>query len=383
MNILQRIFTDHYEEIIYTLHPRKSVIQNVDKMISCGDPSFGGAMYGCPHCGKLKCVPFRCHSRFCPTCGNLYSMQRTVSMSSKLVNVSHRHCIFTIDKNLRQFFLDDRTLLDCLFHAVNSVVSRMFFKLNKSMNFTPGFIMVLHTFGRDLKWNPHVHVLCTEGGMNKDHVYKAAPYINYASLRKSFMKQVMDKMRDSLPKDSKEQKQFRKLMSIIYNEKTNGFYVHAPPREMQKNNGKDQVVQYMIRYAGKPAMAQSRIISYNYHSRMIRYYYEDHKTNERVEVEESVFRFMLKLIRHIPQPQFKMVRYYGIYAACDHKHKQAVKQRLLKQNRFKKYHDRPKHYRLSLIDTFGVDPLLCTCGSYMEFVDSYVSPRFVAGGEPP
>jgi hypothetical protein len=84
---------------------------------------------------------------------------------------------------------------------------------------------------------------------------------------------------------------------------------------MQKNNGKDQVVQYMIRYAGKPAMAQSRIISYNYHSRMIRYYYEDHKTNERVEVEESVFRFMLKLIRHIPQPQFKMVRYYGIYAA--------------------------------------------------------------------
>ncbi|MFR8221123.1 MAG: transposase zinc-binding domain-containing protein [Blautia faecis] len=30
-------------------------------------------MYGCPHCGKLKFVPFRCHSRFCPTCGNKYS----------------------------------------------------------------------------------------------------------------------------------------------------------------------------------------------------------------------------------------------------------------------------------------------------------------------
>ncbi|MCI9621692.1 MAG: IS91 family transposase, partial [Dorea sp.] len=35
----------------------------------------------------------------------------------------------------------------------------MFFKQNKSMNFTPGFIMVLHTFGRDLKWNPHIHCL--------------------------------------------------------------------------------------------------------------------------------------------------------------------------------------------------------------------------------
>ena len=54
MNILQTIFKDHYEEIIYTLHPRDTEVENIDKMISCGDPSFGGAMYGCPHCGKLK-----------------------------------------------------------------------------------------------------------------------------------------------------------------------------------------------------------------------------------------------------------------------------------------------------------------------------------------
>ena len=57
MNILQKIFTDHYEEIKYTLHPRKTEIENIDKMINCGDSSFGGAMYGCPHCGKLKFVP--------------------------------------------------------------------------------------------------------------------------------------------------------------------------------------------------------------------------------------------------------------------------------------------------------------------------------------
>ena len=90
MNILQEIFADHYEEMIYTLHPRDAVVENVEKMIHCGDPSYGGAMYGCPKCGKLKFVPFRCHSRFCPTCGNKYSMERTTSMSFKLVNVTHR-----------------------------------------------------------------------------------------------------------------------------------------------------------------------------------------------------------------------------------------------------------------------------------------------------
>ena len=39
MNILQKIFTDYYEEIKYTLHPRKTEMENIDKMIHCGDPS--------------------------------------------------------------------------------------------------------------------------------------------------------------------------------------------------------------------------------------------------------------------------------------------------------------------------------------------------------
>ena len=56
MSILQDIFQDHYEEMIYTLHPRASVIENVDKMINCGNAAFGGAMYGCPSCGKLKFI---------------------------------------------------------------------------------------------------------------------------------------------------------------------------------------------------------------------------------------------------------------------------------------------------------------------------------------
>ena len=94
-NILQNIFQDYYEEMIYTLHPRQSVIENVDRIINCGDPAFGSAMYGCSFCGTLKFVPFRCHSRFCPTCGTKYSINRTTSMSFKILNVQHRHCLIS------------------------------------------------------------------------------------------------------------------------------------------------------------------------------------------------------------------------------------------------------------------------------------------------
>ena len=103
MNTLQAIFTDHYEEIIYTLHPRKTEVENIEKMIHCGDSSHGGAMFGCPHCGNLKFSPFRCKSRFCPSCGNKYNQQRSFSMSCKLVSCTHRHCVFTIPEELRIF----------------------------------------------------------------------------------------------------------------------------------------------------------------------------------------------------------------------------------------------------------------------------------------
>jgi len=111
MNILQKIFIDNYQVIQYTLHPRDVVMENISKMINCGDPSYGGVMYGCPH----------------------------------------RHLVFTIDEELRHFFLEDRSLLNCLFQAVRSVILEMFHKLNKSKNFVPGFICVLHTFGRPLE----------------------------------------------------------------------------------------------------------------------------------------------------------------------------------------------------------------------------------------
>lgn len=115
MNILQKIFIENYEEIIYILHPRQAIVENIDRMINCGDPSFGGALYGCTECGKLKFVPFRCKSRFCPSCGTMYSIDRTTAMSFKIINANHRHCIFTIDDELRHFFAEG--LLKSLIHS--------------------------------------------------------------------------------------------------------------------------------------------------------------------------------------------------------------------------------------------------------------------------
>ena len=148
-------------------------------------------------------------------------MERTTSMSFKLVNVTHRHCVFTIDENLREFFLKDRSLLDCLFHSVNSVITRMFFKMNKSKNFTPGFIMVLHTFGRDLKWNPHIHCLISEGGYSDDGFWRNVKHFDYTFLRNAFRTALLNEM------ESKIGSSFKKVKAKCYREHQQGFYVYA------------------------------------------------------------------------------------------------------------------------------------------------------------
>jgi len=163
MNILVQILTDHFVETIDSCKQiRSCVYENVNKVINCGKNGF--AVFKCGSCDEIKHIIFRCKSRFCTTCGNLYNIKRATSMQLKLLKCKHRHCVFTIPAELRIYFLQDRKRLDLLFQAVSQTIYFMFHKINKSQQFKPAFISVLHTFGRDLKWNPHVHVILAEGG---------------------------------------------------------------------------------------------------------------------------------------------------------------------------------------------------------------------------
>lgn len=364
MNILQKIFTDYYEEIKYSLHPRDCEMENIGKMIHCGDPSFGGAMYGCPHCGNLKFVPFRCHSRFCPTCGNKYAMDRTTKMSFKLINVKHRHLVFTIDEHLRDYFLQNRSLLNCLFHAVTSVILRMFKKINKSKNYTPGFIMVLHTFGRDLKWNPHIHCLLTEGGYSNDCFWKNVNYFNYTFLRNAFRTALLNEM------ETMTDSSFKKTKALCYKNNKHGFYVYAKPN---KCNPK-VAAKYIGRYLGRPVIAASRIDKYD--GENVTFHYNRHEDNVYVVETIPAMEFIQRLIRHIPEKHFKMIRYGGLYA----RHRETDKKLSHAISKEKhKFFLSLNEWRTCILSSFGYDPLKCPeCGTTMLFMELYYNHQRVS-----
>lgn len=67
-------------------------------------------------------------------------------------------------------------------------------KQNKRQEFMPGIIAVIHTFGRILKWNPHVHMIVTEGGKGKFIEWKYIRHFSYEALRKRWQKILLDEI---------------------------------------------------------------------------------------------------------------------------------------------------------------------------------------------
>ena len=128
----------------------------------------------------------------------------------------------------------------------------MFFKMNKSRNFTPGYIMVLHTFGEDLKWNPHIHCLISEGGYSDDGFWRHITHFNYTYLRNAFRTALcLTKWNAGLAPPSRRSKPY-----VIQN--TNKASVAKPNKCDPKT-----VVKYIGRYLGRPVIATSRIDNYD------------------------------------------------------------------------------------------------------------------------
>ena len=142
-----------------------------------------------------------------------------------------------------------------------------------------------------------------------------------------------------------------------------GFYVYAKPT---LTNNQD-VLKYIGRYLGRPVIATSRIN--NYDGENVTFHYNRHEDNELITETVSAIDFIKKLIIHIPEKNFKMIRYYGIYAK-HHRHEGKFMLFISKEKR--RFHTRQNVWRTSISLSFHFDPLLCKCGHEMTLLQFYL-----------
>ena len=146
---------------------RPAIVDNVLKMLSCGLTVRGYAVFQCgnPECSHQKKVCFSCKSRFCPTCGKKLTDQWIEEQKAILPDTKWQHITFTMPSVLWELFRYNRELLGCL----SGLSTKIILKAARKKGILPGIFTALHTFGRDLKWNVHVHLSVTVGGLADDN----------------------------------------------------------------------------------------------------------------------------------------------------------------------------------------------------------------------
>ena len=231
------------------------------------------------------------------------------------------------------------------------------------MNYTPGFILVLHTFGRDLKWNPHIHCLVSEGGLSDNNFWKTVNHFNYNYLRNAFRTALLNEL------ETKIGPSFKKTKALCYAKNKNGFYVYAKPNKCDP----DTVLKYIGRYLGRPVIATSRIDHYD--GDTVTFHYNRHEDNAYVEETLPVIEFIQRLIRHIPEKHFKMIRYGGLYAR--HRESDRKLHHAISKEKHLFFLDYLK-WRKCIFISFGYDPLKCPeCGTTMLFLELYYNHKRV------
>jgi len=360
-NRFKQIFIDGWEAFKQR-HPRYADVDEVvQKMLGCGDPANGYAVYLCPDCQERRVVAFSCKSQFCLSCAKVHGATWVETVQGMLhPGVSYRHLTLTVPEALRPLFYQHAAVLldgfmQAAQRAMDAVVSRI-----KRGAVKLGYIVVLQTAGRSATYNPHLHVIMTDGGLRSDGTWQRLGYLPYDLLHRTWQQHVLQLIETRLADNARAQVLVREMRRRY----PKGFvaYLQGDVRRRMK-----QLTRYLVKYVVSPPMALSRIVAYDRNQGKVRYWYRDHQRGGK-RTEETVSRetFIGRMVQHILPKGFQRIRYYGLQATC-----------MLKQVREKlaavlhvavqQVMDmlgpprQQRSYRERMQATLGHDPLQCPC----------------------
>lgn len=356
---------------------------SINKFLICRDIKAGFIKYTCTECGHYHTIPITCKSRLCPSCGFKYSTTWTQKMINDILNIPHRHILFTIPEELRAFFCYDRTLLSKLAKAVNEVMKYQFHNMHKKIArkfkvpksspnyFTNsdivhyGLITVIHTFGRDLKWNPHIHALVSLGGFTKNFSFKKLDYFHVPSIAGQWKYLVLNIIQNGNYPNLKIKNLAQKAVSKLYKEDKRLFF-NVGSGDVNSPKG---IVKYLGRYLARAPIAEYKITYYD--NEKVTFFFNDLADDKKKKyVTMDIDKFVQQILIHLPPKNFKMINRFGFYG----RNITAKLRNIVKK--YKKTLSKSEYsfYVKQSIDTFGVHPFMCPyCKIMMDIQEIYVS----------
>mgnify|MGYP001646458680 FL=1 len=319
-------------------------------------------------CPIIHKFPLTCKSKLCSSCGFKYSSIWSQNIMKLILNIEHRHVLFTIPKECRQFFFYDRNLLSKLSAAVNEIfkftfhnISKKNLRKNKISKFSKkyftdsdivhyGLISIIHTFGRDLKWNPHIHAIVSLGGFTKNFHFKNMRHFNVDTIAGQWKFHVLKIIQNGEYNDSKIKMKALDTVAKLYKENKR-FFFNVGDGDINSTKG---IIRYLGRYLARSPVAEYKITEI--HDDKVTFFFNDLANNKKKTfITMSAEKFISQILIHLPPKNFKMVNRYGFYSIhISDKLKKAM-QPLKKNIVVSKY----SFYQRQMYITFGMNPFFC------------------------
>lgn len=373
------ILAAHWEEFVASSKCwiRPVVFETVRKIIACRTPALGCHLYQCPKCKLYEVVPHSCKSRFCPTCGKLATDRWADGVLNDLLEVPYHHLVLSAPWQLRFLVAMNRWVGLSIYARAATACLSQWARDQHAMRM--GIVSVLHTFGGDLKWHPHVHLLVTEGGLSLDGESWVRPYnlgwlMGHAGLKKMWRYHMVTAWRQAhragelrIPKRSGFLRHYPRFSAFLSKLYVLTWYAHIGACLLDPRPS----LRYIGRYTKRAVMAEYRITHYD--GKVVRFAFQDYAAGGKTSYKTlPVKAFIGRLIRHIPDKHFKMVRHAGIFAPRWKQRYLAQARQALGQSAAGEQAPEPTPRPCSLTswqerrEAQGTDPLRCSqCGEQM------------------
>ena len=301
MSQIADIFREFGEEYIETFKDRipYNHIKAIRRIKRCRTIANGVNLYSCSSCKHRRTIYRGCGSRNCPNCQEHKTQKWLSKRLEEALPGPHFMLTFTIPAELRPFFKSHQTrAYSALFKASSEALQTLIADPKYVGADMSGFFGVLHTWGRQLQYHPHIHYVVPGGGIDRKTKLwkKSAPefLVHVKALSKLF--------RGKLKAIFKKEGLLDKIDPVVWLKKFN-----VNSQALKHNN--EGAVKYLAPYVFKIAIADSRIISCE--KRKVTFSYTKKGSWRKRRITLDVMEFIRRYLQHVLPSGFMKVRYYG------------------------------------------------------------------------
>jgi hypothetical protein len=306
MGAINDIFTTFGDE--YMAHYGNRMPEHHKKAVyditSCRTKTQGLAVYQCLECGSVHTVYKSCGNRHCPACQHHKTRQWLEQQRKRTLPGHHFMITFTMPQEIRDFIRGHQRVC---YHAMFKASSESIKKLVPDDKFLgadlPGFFGVLHTWGRQLQYHPHIHYIVSGGAVSKNdhqwHPSRTDFFLPVHALSKIYQAKFKHEMHKAelvskIPKGAWE----------------TDWNVNCKPVATQEH-----CLEYLAPYVFRVAMANSRIVKVK--DRRVFFTYRKKGSRRMRTTSLEVMEFMRRFLQHVLPWGFMKVRYYGfLHPSC-------------------------------------------------------------------